>query len=317
MTLYLREVDVATLLTMDVALRAVEEAVRGQCLGSAVNIPRARLRGGRTSLQVMVGAVPSLGVMGYKAYTVTRQGARFLVLLYSTETGELLAILEASKLGQMRTGAASGIATRHMARADASSVGIYGSGYQARSQLMAVAAVRPLRWVRAYSRNRQRLEAFCHEMGGQLGVAVEPAQEPQAVAQGADILITATSASEPVLRGEWLSPGVHINAIGANHWLRRELDEEALRRSDIIVVDSREQARIECGDLLWAVERGATTWGRVRELGEVVAGIAPGRKDAADITLFESHGLAIWDVATAAHVYQLAQERGLGKTLLL
>lgn len=317
MTLYLREADVAELLTMDVALQAVEEAVRQQGQGTAVNIPRARLRAGRSGLQVMVGAVPSLEVMGYKAYSVTRRGARFLVLLYSTENGELLAVLEANKLGQMRTGAASGVATRYMARADASSVGIYGSGYQARSQLMAVAAVRPIRRVRAHGRNRERLETFCREMSEQLGAPVEPAQEPQDVAQGADIIITATSSAKPVLRGEWLSPGVHINAIGANHWMRRELDEEAVRRSDIIVADSKDQARIECGDLIWAAERGVVTWGKVRELGEVAAGITSGRNADADITLFESHGLAIWDVAAAAHVYRLAREKGMGQELPL
>lgn len=315
MALFLREEDVERLLTMDVALEAVEAALREQALGGAVNQPRSRLHASGTSLQMMVGAVPAWGVIGYKVYTVSRGAARFLVHLYSAETGELLMVVEANKLGQMRTGAASGVATRYMARPEAKVVGIVGAGWQARGQLMAVCAVRPVEVVRVYSRDPQRRQAFAREMSEALGVKVEAADSARATVEGADIVVTATNGNQPLFEGDWLRPGAHVNAIGANSLLRREIDEATVQRSGTIVVDSKEQARSEAAELVFPIERGLLQWEQMRELGEVVAGFVPGRRSQDEITLFKSLGIAIWDVAAAHRLYRLARERGAGQEL--
>ncbi|MBI4497086.1 MAG: ornithine cyclodeaminase family protein [Chloroflexi bacterium] len=328
MALYLTEDDVAQALTMADTLDAVEASLREQGLGVATNLSRSRLRAprslppglgavtpGRSILNLMGGVLPGLGVLGYKAYMVTPKGVRFQIFLYSLDSGALLAILEANRIGQLRTGAASGVATKYLARPDAATVGVYGTGYQARGQVEAVCAVRPVRRVVVYGRNPERRALFCAEMQAATGVEVVPAERPEDVARGADIVVTITTSRDPVLEGAWLEPGAHINAAGSNALIRREIDDEAVRRSSRIFADSVEQARLECGDLFGPAERGLLNWSQVRELAEVVAGRAPGREHAEEITLFESHGMGIWDVAAAARAYQHAQDRGLGMQL--
>ncbi len=315
MALFLDEQQVTELLSMEMAIATVEEALKQQGLGTAVNNPRTRVRLPTGQLHMMGGALPTLGAWGYKAYTAVKGQARFHVMLYSSETGELLAMLQADRLGQMRTGAASGVATKYMARPDATTVGIFGTGWQARAQLEAVCAVRKIQRIKAFGRDAGRRHAFCTEMSRQLGVSVEPAATPEDAVKGMDVVITATNARDPVFDGKWLEPGAHINAIGSNALIRREIDETAVRRSALIVVDSREQARIECGDLLGPLERGIIHWGQIRELGDVVAGLISGRRSTSDITLFESHGLVIWDLATAMAVYQAARSKGVGRAL--
>jgi alanine dehydrogenase len=317
MALFLDEQQVTELLTMEMAIAAVEDALKQQGLGTALNNPRTRVRLPMGQLHMMGAALPTRGVIGYKAYTAFRGNTRFHVLLYSTETGELLAMLQADRLGQMRTGAASGVATSYMAGAEARSVGIFGTGWQARSQLEAVCAVRPIQSVKAFGRDATRRQTFCTEMSQQLGIPVEPAATPEAVVKGMDVVITATNARDPLFDGNWLEPGAHVNAIGSNALIRREIDDITVRRSALIVVDSKEQARVECGDLLGPLERGLIHWEQVRELGDVVAGLIPGRRQASDITLFESHGLAIWDLAAGMAVYDAAKAKGSGQELAL
>ncbi|MBI3325693.1 MAG: ornithine cyclodeaminase family protein [Nitrospinae bacterium] len=315
MAIFLDEQQVTELLSVEMAMAAVEDALRQQGLGTAINNPRTRVRLPTGQLHMMGGALPTLGVFGYKAYTAVKGKARFHVLLYSAETGELLAMLQADRLGQMRTGAASGVATKYMARADARSVGLFGTGWQARSQLEAVCAVRPIQAVRAFGRDASRRQTFCAEMSRQLGIPVEPATTPEATVTGMDVMITATNARDPLFDGNWVGPGTHVNAIGSNALIRREIDETMVRRSTLIVVDSKEQARLECGDLLGPLERGIIHWEQIRELGDVVAGLTPGRRQPSDITLFESHGLAIWDLASATSVYRAAHSKGIGREL--
>jgi alanine dehydrogenase len=317
MALFLDERQVTALLSMDAAIAAVEDALTQQGLGTAVNNPRTRVRLPNGQLHMMGAALPSRGVIGYKAYTAFKGQVRFHVMLYSTETGELLAMLQADRLGQMRTGAATGVATKYLARDDAHTVGIFGTGWQARAQLEAVCAVRPIQSVRAYGRDATRRRTFCSEMSAQLRTAVEPAESPDVAVKGMDVVITSTSAREPLFDGHWLEAGVHVNAIGSNALIRREIDDTAVRRSALIVVDSKEQARLECGDLLGPLERGLIHWEQIHELGEVVAGFTPGRRQASDLTLFESHGLAIWDLAAGMAVYDAAQAQGIGRELAL
>jgi ornithine cyclodeaminase/alanine dehydrogenase-like protein (mu-crystallin family) len=317
MALFLDEQEVTDLLSMQMALVAVEDALKQQGLGTAANNPRSRVRLPTGQLHMMGAALPARGVFGYKAYTAVKGKVRFHVMLYSTESGELLAVLQADRLGQMRTGAASGVATKHMARADARTAGIFGTGWQARSQLEAVCAVRSIQAIKAFGRDAARCQTFCTDMRQQLGVAVEPATSPEPVVKGMDVVITATSARDPLFDGDWLEPGTHVNAIGSNALVRREIDDVVVRRSTLIIVDSKEQARLECGDLLGALERGIVHWEQIRELGDVVAGLIPGRRQASDITLFDSHGLAIWDLAAGIAIYEAAKAKGVGRELAL
>ncbi len=309
--IYLAEEVVASLLDMGECIRILEEAFRALASGGASNLPRQRIRVPGSGLQVMPAGYPARGFMGYKAYTA---GSRMRVFLYST-TGELQAILGANALGAVRTGAASGLATRYMARPESTRVGIIGTGTQARTQLAAVCHVLQVREVRAFSRNRERRAAFAREMSLKLGVAVAPSESAEEAVRDADVVIAITNSRDPVLQGTWLAPGCHINAAGSNSSDRRELDEEAVRRSDVIVVDALDQARLECGDLLAPAAQGAFRWEEVHPLASVVGGHVPGRRSPAEITLFESQGLAIEDVATAAWVYERARELSLGVEL--
>jgi ornithine cyclodeaminase/alanine dehydrogenase-like protein (mu-crystallin family) len=313
MAILLRETDVSRLATMEMALKTVEEAFRLQGERKVDNSPRRRCRLEHGLLHVMSASLPTRGFAGLKTYTSVEGRTRFHVLLYDAADGKLLAVVEADGLGRLRTGAASGVATRYMARADASRVGIIGTGSQARTQLEAVCAVRPVQAVTAYGRDMDRRAKFCREMSESLGIRVEAASEPEQAVRDVDIVITATTSKEPVVNGEWLAPGAHINAVGSNHLSRRELDDEAVRRSACVVVDSVEQSMLESGELASAVEAGAFFWEDARELGLVVVGEFPGREDDREITLFKSNGIALEDVALAGTIYQAAVKAGAGE----
>ncbi len=313
MALFLREADVEALLAVPEAMAAVLEAMRDLALGRAANEPRRRVRAPGFTLHLMGATWAARGYGGYKAYRTTASGTHFRVHLFRVPSGEALATIEADRLGQVRTGAASGVATRLLARDDARTLAVIGAGWQARSQVAAVAAARPLVEVRVFARRAEGREAFAREVAPLLdGVRVLPADSAEAAVRGADVVVTATTAREPVLRGEWLEPGVHVNAIGANDLARRELDEEAVRRAARIVVDSRDQAAVESGDLVHARERGLLAWDRVQELAPLCAGLLRGRTERDEITLFRSHGIALWDIAAAAIVYEKARAAGFG-----
>lgn len=312
MALYLTEADVQSLLTMELALEEVEAVFKAQAAGDAVNQPRYRIPLERGAYNLMSGAWHSRGVVGHKSYVATRGGVGFHVTLYSARGEGLLAIFEAGRLGQVRTGAASGVATKFMARADARSVAIIGSGYQARTQLAAIAAVRPIDSARVYSRSAEHRNSFATAMTDALGIQVVAAESVAACVDGVDVIATITGSAEPVLTGDLVSPGVHINAAGANSWLRRELDTQAVAKADIIVTDDVDQARIECAELMRAIEAGKLTWGRVHALSDIVTGVRSGRSGADQVTLFESQGVAIEDVAVAARLLDLAREKGVG-----
>lgn len=314
MPLFLREEDVKELLTMDDALVVVEEAFRLHGTGEADNGPRQRPRLGRSMLQVMPAGVPGMG-LGLKAYTVGAKGVRFVVLLWDEATGDLEAVIEADKMGQMRTGAASGVATKYLARSDATTVGMFGTGWQAGSQLKAVCAVRPIEQVWVYSRTPEHRERFAKEMTSSLGIPVEAVVTSRDVVAEADIVITITTASEPLFEGAWLRPGTHVNAAGSNRANAREIDGETVRRAHPVTIDDRAQGRVEAGDLILPVQEGIIAWEDVIEFGQVVAGQVQGRRDDNAITLFKSLGIAIEDVAVARHVYNNALEVGCGETL--
>ncbi len=313
MALILTEQDVRSLAGVPEAIDALDAALRRQGEGQAVNLPRRRVHiPGGGGLQIMPAADSGSGVVGYKAYTTGRGGARFHVMVYDTETGVLEAIIQAAALGAYRTGAASGVATRYMAREDSSTLGVIGSGMQARTQVQAICAVRPIQDVRVFGRNQERRASFVESVAKTVNAEVHAASTPAETVTGSDVVVTATNASTPVLEGRWLSEGSHVNAVGSNSILRQEIDLETTRRAGHIVVDDREQAAIECGDLVEAWERGIVDRARMVELAEVVAGLTVGRTSEQEITLFESHGVGLWDLALAEVVYRKARERGIG-----
>jgi alanine dehydrogenase len=315
-TLLLNEDDVRRLLTMDMALEAVEQGLRRMGLDEAFNVPRSRVQTDHVVLHSMSAAAKSLGILGAKIYATGRKApSQFHLLLHDGKTGALLALMQADYLGQMRTGAASGVATKYLARSDATEVGLYGSGKQARTQLLAVCAVRKVRRVCVYSRNEENRRRFAAEMSDACQTEVVPVDRPEQAAEDKDIIITATTSREPVLHGAWIGQGTHINAIGSNFLGKAELDVAAIRKCDAIVVDSKDQARIEAGDFQQAMEEGAIQMQAVRELAQVVAGRHTARRQAQDVTLFKSLGIALEDIAVAARVHAKAVAEGVGKVL--
>ncbi|HXZ47458.1 MAG TPA: ornithine cyclodeaminase family protein [Usitatibacter sp.] len=312
MALLLREADVERLITMPMTLELVERAHREYSTGQAIDVPRERTRLPKAALHILQGAVPSAGVFGYKAYTSSREGVRFLVYLFDAESGRLDAVVEANLLGMTRTGAAGGVAAKWLAREDARVVGLFGAGWQAQGQLEALAAVRRLERVKVYSRTAEKLGKFCAAMRERLSLDVVPAASAEEAVRASDIVVTITTSATPVFDGEWLAPGAHVNAAGSNSLLRREIDETTVRRAHTVVVDSRPTALKEAGDLLPALEKGRLHAGALAELGEVIAGIRPGRTAREQITLFESQGMAIQDLAVAAELVRRARAQGIG-----
>ena len=316
MPLLLTEADVRAVLTMPIALEAVEACFRSLANGSAQSQPRRRLHFAEKSfLHYMAASDSAAGCFAMKLYTTSPAGARFLIPLYRTETAELIALIEGDYLGQMRTGAASGVATRFLARENSRTLGIIGTGLQARTQLEAVVLARKFDTIRAFGRDKARREKFAKEMSGKLGIAVTPVDSAKAAVSDADVLITMTNTIKPVVDGKWLTPGMHINAAGSNFAQKAELDAKAVLWSDVIAVDSIEQAKIEAGDLIQAFEGDDSRWNGLREISQIVAGKLEGRKDAQQITLFKSIGIAAEDVATAARVLELAREKGIGRQI--
>jgi len=307
--LYLTEQDVAGLLTPADALAAVEESFLRTARGSIDNRPRQRLPLEEGQLAVMACVDHELGYAGVKSYAWLPRGTPFLVSLFSLEHARLEALIEADKLGQLRTGAASGVAARHLAKEGAASLGVIGCGWQAASQIACIRAALPgIERVVVYCRNAERLAVFCRDHD------CEPAESNRDAAEQ-DVVVTVTTSRDPVLRGEWLREGALVCAVGANDAKRRELDNAVLERATFVCCDSIEQARIESGDLIEPVERGVLDWLEVHELHEVVAGEVQGRGSPEDIVVFKSNGIAAWDVAIGVRAVELARERRVGLEL--
>jgi ornithine cyclodeaminase/alanine dehydrogenase-like protein (mu-crystallin family) len=306
----LSEEDVKSLLTMPIAIDAVEKSFRRLGDGSALVHSRQRLHlPSKSYLHYMAAADGVSGYMGLKIYTSSGKGLRFLVTLFSVESGDLVALIEAD----LRTGAASGVATRYLARENARTLGIIGTGLQARTQLQAIAQVRKLDGIGVFGRDAERRERFAKEMSAVLEISVSAATSAEDAVRDADIIVTSTTSTNPVLEGQWLKPGVHINAIGANFPQKRELDSEAVERCDAIVVDSRAQSKLESGDLIQVFGEDAARWAGVRELAEIAAGKAAGRTSPNQITLFKSNGIATEDIVVAGRIFEIARERGMGR----
>lgn len=315
MSLLLREADVEVLLPILEAIESVEQGFQLLGTGEATNYPRQRGNSPGATLNVMWAMAPTLGAMGVKVYPIVRtdvtQGSSFTFLLYGLPEGKLEAVIEADTLGQRRTGAASAVATRHLARPESETLAIFGAGWQAESQVEAVVRVLPrLRRVFVVGRSVERRDRFIEKMRGNLKLPVAPAGPEEAV-RAADVIITITGSSEPVFDGAWLREGTHVNAAGVSFPNKRELDSETLRRAARVVADSAEAARIDGGDLLL----NDFEWDRMEELGPIIAGRLPGRRTEEEITVFESHGLALEDLVCAVKVLARARESGIGTEL--
>jgi alanine dehydrogenase len=302
---HITEEQVVAAVSIADAVELVEEAFRRLGEGQMVNHPRRRIRleGGAFLHSMEAGCHVSRRFASKQYVTHPQAGARFIVTLFDADNATILATIEADALGQIRTGAASAVGTKYMARNDAAVMGLLGCGWQAESQLAAIAQVRALSDVRVFSPTQAHREAFATKMSERLGLNVHAVSSAESAVKGADIVTTITKSRDAVLNGQWLSPGTHINAAGSNHAKRRELDTLAVQHSEILAVDSLDQARSEAGDLVQAAYEECFFWERAVELGAIVAGRRPGRDTDEQITLFESQGLAAQDLIIADAVY--------------
>ena len=318
MVLFLSEDNVKELITMPLALEQVERALKDRALGKATDLPRARVQTTAGIQHVLQACAPELGYIGFKYYFSPpgKRGATYVHLI-NMQTGKLEAIVEGVLLGMTRTGAASGVASKYLANPGASVVAQLGAGYQGMGQLEAVVTALNIREARIYARTRDKLEVWCKKMGDKLGIPVIAAASAAEAIKGAHVVNIMTKSTTPVIDGDWLQPGQHVNAAGSNALSRAEIDAKTVARCKLITVDARGTARNECGDLIAAVETGKLSWDTLPEIGEVIAGRAPGRANKDDITLYESHGMGIQDIYTAAKLVELARARKVGTELPL
>ena len=312
MALFLRDEDVSQVLTMDDMLGAIESMQVHFGRGEAIILPRRKIIASGGMLAVMGGGLFYDGVLGVKTYTVVKGTYSFQVSLYDADTGGLLCYTQANRLGQLRTGATTGVAVKYLSRPDATTVGIIGTGYQAPTQLEAVSKVRNITKVKAYSRNPERRESFAKSMADSLGLDVVAVDTNEEAVRGSDIVVAIAATMEPVLEGDWLSPGATVIAAGPTTWRAREVDDRTLTRADKIFVDSPEQAREEAGDMASAVDRGLLQWSQVLELRHAVAGTVSGRDNPQQIVYAKLMGTGVADVAAAKLAYQQAKAKGLG-----
>ena len=317
MPLFLDDTDVNTVMSMSDCVGVMEDAFNQAGDGKVWNRPRSRIRMPRGFHHLMAAYLADSEVFGLKTYTSFRSGTRFTTMLYDSNNGDLLAMAQGPRIGQLRTGAVTGVGTKHMSRDNSSTVGIIGAGFQSRGQLEGVCDVRDIESAKIFDVSEENSQKMADEMGDSLGIQTSVAGSAEEAVTDVDIIITMTTARTPVLFGDWLKEGQHINAAGSNHWIRQEVDDNVIRKADRIVADSIEDAQIESGDLLFPIERGRVMWSAIRELSDVVCGHITGRESDQEITLFESQGVAITDVAAANFVYRKAIDAGMGQELPL
>jgi alanine dehydrogenase len=307
--IYLNEQHAAQFVDMPSAIAAVRSVFLAQARGEAVNIPRTRLEFGTRRLNLMAGGGRTPDRYAVKSYG----SSTYHILLYSAADG-LLAIMEANLLGQIRTGAASAIATQAMARPNAGKVGLIGAGRQARTQIQALHCVGCVTEVAVFARDRARQAAFCERLASELALPVRAAASAEAAVAGADIVVTATNSSTPVVMNEWLAPGTHVNAMGANAASRRELDPQIVLRAAMRVTDDVEQAKAEAAEFIDLARAGELDWNDLIPLHRIVAAERM-RRDHDAITLFKSLGVGLEDLAIGSLLYDRAVASGRFKPL--
>ena len=314
MTIYLTDKEVKKLLPMDVCISLVESVFQSEYAGHAETLPRKRIVLEKGLFHVMGGASFGVGAVGLKTYATTSEGTKFFVYLFDAVNGSLLAIIEGGELSRIRTGAATGVAAKYLSEKKESVLGIIGAGYQAEPQIEAVLKVRNISKINVYSRNEKKRNEFVSRVSSKFNVDFKASNNAKSCVSDSDIIITVTNSSEPVFDSKWLKPNVFVSAVGSNHWQRRELDQMTIEEAGFIVVDNLEQAKEECGDLIWAASKGKFRWNTVVELKDIVTKNRTIPKENG-IVVFESQGAGIVDIASAMWVYNAASELGLGKKL--
>jgi len=317
MALLIREEEVRDLVSMAEATDTVEEAFRQLGQGTAFNNPRTRIKLGGEILHVLPAALPEMDALGLKSYTAFCGGIRFLVLLYSAKTGELKALIQAQRLGELRTAGVASVAIRHMARAESVEGAVFGAGKIGRAMLEGMANARDFRRIKVLNTRLDRLPAYCAEMSDRLSVEIVPAADAADAIVDAEVVITCTTAKDPVFDGKQLREGTTVVASGSNLLQKREIDSTVIRRAKRIVVESVEQAQLEAGDLFLPIDSGHLHWNQVSELSDVLLGRVPGRESAAEINVFKSVGLGLQDMALAAKIYEAAMRSGAGMEIPL
>jgi ornithine cyclodeaminase/alanine dehydrogenase-like protein (mu-crystallin family) len=313
--------DVRRALPMLDCIEAVDRAMRALSNGAA-DVPLRtvmRLPGGRNFFGVMPGYLEGPRGLGVKIITIFPDNAKRglsshigLVLLFDTEIGFPLAVMDAAEITAIRTAAATAVATRALARKDASHLAILGTGEQAITHLESMSKVRALRTVRVWGRSLEKAQRFAEEQGPRLSLKVEASKTAEEAVKGADIICTVTASREPVLNGAWISPGAHVNLVGASQLFAREADDDVVTASRFFV-DSRNSARAEAGELKHAIDAGLVSESHVLgEIGEVLSGKVVGRTGHHDITLYKSLGVAAQDLAAAHVIYERAMRDGIG-----
>lgn len=312
MTLFLKDEDVAQCVSMDAMLEAIESMQRQYGDGQAHNMTRRKIIAESGMLSVMGGGLFHQGLLGVKTYTVVKGAYSFQVSLYDANTGELLLYTQANRLGQLRTGATTGVAVKHLANPGDATVGIIGTGGQAATQLAAVSKVRGIKKIKAFSRNQDHREEFARRMTDTMGVEVFAAASNEDAVRDCDVVLCIAATMEPVVEGAWLKDGSTVIGAGPTTWRAREVDEDTLKRAGKLIVDSTEQAAIEAGDLCSAVDKGIIQWSKVHELRHVVSGAVTGRDDQGQVVYAKIMGTGVADVAAAKLAYDSAKAQGLG-----
>jgi ornithine cyclodeaminase/alanine dehydrogenase-like protein (mu-crystallin family) len=315
MALFLRDDEVAGCVSMPEMLDAIEGMQRRFGQGEAYNLARRKIIAPGGLLAVMGGSLLYDGVLGVKTYTVVKGKYSFHVSLYDADTGALLCYTQANRLGQLRTGATTGVAAKYLAKPDSATVGIIGTGNQALTQLEALKASGNVKRVKAFSRTPERREAFARSATEALGIDVTAADSAEAAVRDTDIVVCIAATMEPVVQGEWLSGGATLIAAGPTTWRAREVDDAALTRATRWVIDSIEQVPGESGDLAGAVDRGLLQWSQLEELRQIVAGKAPGRVNRDEVIYAKLQGTGVADVAAAKLAYDRARAQGIGTEL--
>ena len=315
MARFLTNAQVNECVSLEDVLPAIEAMMDNHGSGEAANLTRRRIATPGGYLAVMGGAIMHDGVFGVKTFTNTRNGYSFQVSLYDGDSGELLLYTQANRLGQLRTGATTAVAIKHLANDEAATVGIIGTGNQAGDQLRALSLVRQVSEVKAFSRNADNREAFATRMSEDLGIPVAAAPSNEDAVAGCDVVIAIASTQTPVVQGEWLSDGATVIGAGPTLSRFREVDDSTLVRANRRFVDSMEQAPLECGDISAAVDLGLVQWSQFHELRHVVAGTIPGRASSDEIVYCKLMGTGLADVAAAKVVWERAEQLDIGMVM--
>ena len=312
MALFLKDEDVAQCVTMAAMLEAIESMQRQYGDGQAHNMTRRKIIADSGMLSVMGGGLFHQGLLGVKTYTVVKGAYSFQVSLYDANTGELLLYTQANRLGQLRTGATTGVAVKHLANPGDATVGIIGTGGQAPTQLEALSKVRGIKKIKAYSRTQEHQEEFARRMTDTMGVEVSAVASNEDAVRDCDIVLCIAATMDPVVEGAWLKDGSTLIGAGPTTWRAREVDEAVITRAGKLIVDSTEQAAIEAGDLCSAVDKGIIQWSKVHELRHIVSGAVTGRDSKDQLVYAKIMGTGVADVAAAKLAYDSAKAAGLG-----